>query len=69
MKLDDAKSAYEVLSGNASDIIRQLSLAGVGLVWIFKSGFGTSFVLEARLLEGLFFSTLFGSASVFGWNS
>jgi hypothetical protein len=55
MKLDDAKSAYEVLSGKASDIIRQLSLAGIGLIWVFKIGYGTMFVLETKLIQALFF--------------
>jgi hypothetical protein len=38
MKLSEAREAYEGLSGKASDIIRQLSLAALALVWIFKQG-------------------------------
>ena len=41
MKLEDARGAYESLSGKASDIVRQISLAGVGLIWVFKSAIGT----------------------------
>lgn len=55
MILADAKSAYEALSGKASDIVRQLSLAGVGLIWVFKISSGTSFVLEPKLVRALFF--------------
>ena len=38
MKLRDIRDAYETLSGKASKIVRQLSLAGVALVWLFRSG-------------------------------
>jgi hypothetical protein len=55
MKLEDARGAYETLSGKASDIVRQISLAGVGLIWIFKSGTGTSLSLEPPLLKAAFF--------------
>jgi len=54
MTLEDARNAYEGLSGKASDIIRQLGLAGVGLIWIFKVSSGTSFALEPKLLRGFF---------------
>src|SRR5437588_12080752 len=57
MKLEDARDAYESFSGKASVIIRQLSLAGVGLIWVFKS-VGTSFsnlALDAALLNGALF--------------
>jgi len=55
MKLEDARSAYENLSGKASDIVRQISLAGVGLIWIFKSGAGTSLSVEPQLLKAALF--------------
>jgi hypothetical protein len=55
MKLEDARAAYEALSGKASDIIRQISLAGVGLIWIFKSGTGASLSLDPPLLKAAFF--------------
>ena len=55
MILGDAKKAYEDLSAKASDIIRQLSLAGIGLIWVFKVSAGSSFVLEPKLLRGLAF--------------
>lgn len=55
MKLEDARGAYEALSGKASDIVRQISLAGVGLIWVFKSVSGTSILLEPQLLRAAFF--------------
>jgi hypothetical protein len=54
MKLEDARDAYEALSAKASEIIRQISLAGVGVIWIFKSGSGASFVLDLPLLKAAF---------------
>lgn len=55
MKLEDARTAYETLSGKTSDIVRQISLAGVGLIWIFKSGTGSSLSLDPPLLKAAFF--------------
>jgi len=55
MTLNDVRDAYEGLSGKASDIVRQLSLAGVGLIWIFKSGAGASLSLEPQLMKAAFF--------------
>jgi hypothetical protein len=54
MKLEDARGAYEALSGKASDIVRQISLAGVGLIWIFKSP-GATFSFDARLVRAALF--------------
>jgi len=36
MKLRETRDAYEALSAKASEIVRQLSLAGVALIWVFK---------------------------------
>lgn len=55
MNLDDARGAYEALSAKASDIVRQISLAGVALIWIFKSGTDSSISLERPLLKAAFF--------------
>src|SRR5437016_4246746 len=55
MKLKDARGAYESLSSKASDIIRQISLAGVGIIWIFKSATGTTFSLDPRLVKAALF--------------
>jgi hypothetical protein len=54
MKLEDVRAAYETLSGKASDIVRQISLAGVGIVWIFKSA-GNTPSLEGPLVKASFF--------------
>lgn len=55
MTLGDARAAYEALSGKASDIVRQISLAGFGLIWILKAGSGTSLSLDPPLLKAAFF--------------
>ena len=55
MKLVNARDGYESFSSKASDIARQISLAGVGLIWIFKSGTGTSLSLNPSLLKAAFF--------------
>lgn len=55
LTIDKVKDAYETLSGKASDIIRQLSLAGIALVWLFKVGTASSPVLEPQLLRAAFF--------------
>ena len=51
----DVKEAYEALSGKASEIIRQLSLAGIALIWIFKTGTPSSPILEIQLLRAALF--------------
>jgi hypothetical protein len=51
MKLENAREAYEAFSGKASDIVRQLSLAGIALVWLFKSGSATAPILERELVR------------------
>jgi hypothetical protein len=54
MKLEDARAAYESLSGKASEIVRQISLAGVGLIWVFRSA-GTTLALDRSLVKAAFF--------------
>jgi len=55
MKLSSAREAYEVLSAKASEIVRQLSIAGIALIWLFKSGSTTNPVLERGLLQAALF--------------
>jgi hypothetical protein len=55
VKLDDVKNAYETLSGTASQIIRQLSLAGIGLIWLFNLGTGAKPSLPHALLQAALF--------------
>src|SRR5213595_3623097 len=38
MKLENVREAYYFYTGKTSEIIRQLALAGIALVWIFKTG-------------------------------
>jgi hypothetical protein len=38
MNLSDVQTAYRELSGKASDISRQLALAGIAFVWVFSGG-------------------------------
>lgn len=40
MKLEDSRENYYFFTGKVSDIIRQLGLAGIGLVWVFKVDVG-----------------------------
>lgn len=37
MKLSDYRNDYYFFSGKASEIARQLSLAGIAVIWIFKA--------------------------------
>ena len=74
MKLDDVKNAYESLSGIASSIVRQLSLAGIGLIWLFNIGTGAKPALPHPLLQGalfiflaLFFDLLQYLVGTFTW--
>lgn len=55
MQLDDAKSAYETLSGKASDIVRQLSLAGIALIWVFRQGGDRAPIVDHDLLSAALF--------------
>ena len=55
MKLEDTRSAYETLSGKASDIVRQLSLAGIAVIWLFKSGTEGAPVLDKPLVRAALF--------------
>jgi hypothetical protein len=38
MKLQKARDTYYEYSGKLSDITRQLSFAGIAIVWIFRAG-------------------------------
>jgi hypothetical protein len=56
MKLDHVREAYEALSARASEIVRQLSLAGVALVWLFRSEkFGSPELPPPLVSAALFF--------------
>jgi hypothetical protein len=55
MKIGDVKLAYETLSGKASDIVRQLGLGGIALIWLFRIGTEKVFILEPHLLRAALF--------------
>jgi hypothetical protein len=37
MKLEDYRDTYYTFSAKASDVARQLSFAGIALIWVFKT--------------------------------
>src|SRR6516225_8354418 len=51
MKLSTAQDGYHEASATASDVARQLALAGIAFVWLLAGGLQTSGVmLNSRLL-------------------
>jgi len=60
MKLADAREHYYTFSGKLSDASRQLSFAGIAIVWIFavKSAENVSLPHEMYLSLSLFVSSL-----------
>jgi hypothetical protein len=42
MKLQDYREVFYTYSGKASEITRQLALAGIAIIWIFKKGDATT---------------------------
>lgn len=58
MRLDNAREAYETLSGKTSDIARQLCFAAIALIWLFKAGTASSPLIPANLLGAALFTIL-----------
>lgn len=60
MKLAAARETYYYATGQVSQIARQLALAGIAVVWLFKAGEGSSFLLPDELALALvaFFAAL-----------
>jgi hypothetical protein len=50
LKFKEFRADYYWFSGKASDIARQLALAGIAVVWIFKVQQGVNVILPAELL-------------------
>ncbi|MFW5431165.1 MAG: hypothetical protein ACKE5Q_00095 [Methylophilaceae bacterium] len=50
MKLSEYKSAYYESSSSASSVSRQLALAGIAFVWIFKTNGVNGYVLPNALV-------------------
>ena len=53
MKLSSARETYYYATGQISQITRQLALAGIAVVWLFKAGDGASFSLPDDLAIAL----------------
>jgi hypothetical protein len=53
--LKDARDAYEALSAKASEIVRQLSLAGIGIAWLFRNTVSGTDSLDPKLINASFF--------------
>ncbi|WLA08668.1 hypothetical protein [Xanthomonas translucens] len=49
MKIKDALENYYVYSGKASDIVRQLALGGIAIIWVFQVAEGKSHTLPSEL--------------------
>lgn len=50
MTLADLKANYEARSLKAGDIVRQLDLAGIAIIWVFKVSVAASLAIEPKLL-------------------
>tara|TARA_R110000765_G_scaffold171343_1_gene276232 strand:- start:725 stop:1153 length:429 start_codon:yes stop_codon:yes gene_type:complete len=51
--IDDYKKDYEYFTGKASDINRNLALAGVAIIWIFKTTSETGIAIPNQLISPL----------------
>ncbi|MEC3876419.1 hypothetical protein [Chryseobacterium salviniae] len=49
MKLSEYQQDYYTFTGKLSDISRQLSLAGIAIIWIFKTTVKDKIILDASL--------------------
>lgn len=49
MNLKDARENYYTLSGKTSDIIRQLGLGAIAIIWLFHSGPADKLAIPAQL--------------------
>ncbi len=54
MKLKDIRDSYYQYSKKTSDILRYLSLAGIGVIWIFRVQSGNIFSLPKQLILPIF---------------
>lgn len=58
MKLSEYQQDYYTFTGKLSDISRQLSLAGIAIIWIFKSTIKDKIILDASLKYAAIFIIL-----------
>jgi hypothetical protein len=50
MKLEEYKNEYRWHTGKASDVVRQLSFAGIAVVWIFRTQSQSGSKIPAELI-------------------
>jgi hypothetical protein len=83
MKISEIRDAYYDATGKVSDIVRQLGLAGIGVIWIFRSGTDNGgikyshsliwplglfvLILASDLLQYAYKSLLWGMLNWFLW--
>ena len=53
MNLKDAREYYYFHTGKVSDIVRQLGLGAIAIVWLFRSGDTTALAIPSELLTPL----------------
>jgi hypothetical protein len=58
MKLSDYKTVYEEASAQVSDITRQMSLAGIAIIWIFRQADQSDKIICQELIPPLIFFAL-----------
>jgi hypothetical protein len=61
MKIFEIRDSYYEATGKVSDIVRQLGLAGIAIIWIFRSGTDTGGIPYSHTLKvplGLFVVSL-----------
>lgn len=52
-KIEDYREEFYVFTGKASDVNRQLALAGIAVIWIFKNPENSKILLSDILIEPL----------------
>ncbi|HYH81295.1 MAG TPA: hypothetical protein VEX86_15935 [Longimicrobium sp.] len=74
--LADARESYYTHSGKASDVLRQLAVAGIGVIWVFKADAQGVMAIPAPLLlpalllvAGLFLDLLQYVLAALVWGS
>ncbi|HZW70555.1 MAG TPA: hypothetical protein VFF57_06740 [Hanamia sp.] len=55
MKLEEYRKSSREFSKSASDIIRQLALAGIAIIWVFKIEKPTDHLIPGELFKPLLF--------------
>lgn len=72
MKISEARDFYYFYTGKTSEIVRQLALAGIAVVWIFKTGqtqLPSELILPLNLIIGTLILDLlqyFVAATIWG---